>query len=523
MFTSWPREVGKFKSPVRVVAAFLLRSRETQVQNNQQLRNENEQLQARLAMQARQLQAYQQHIDTWKQRVTELERQLERAKQTVNLPEDPSLGTHGYGAHMISLAVNVARSVGLRGAERVLQLFFKWLKVEQNIPTRTSIRNWLQRLGIAELQRPPNENENENEDLVIMVDHSNQIGTEKVLVVLGVNASTLPPPGTALGHQNVRVLEVKPSSQWKTEDMERQYQALADRHGAPRAVLVDGAVELRAGAKCLKNKRPDTVVLRDFKHYAANLMKSLVGNDPRFQEVGGKIGSTRAAIQQTELAHLTPPSFKQKARFMNLAATIRWLTMIAWLLEHPDARARQGIGEERLREKLGWVERFGDDIAQWQECQTVVSASLTFINEQYLFRGAAQALRGILGDSLKYEKSRKLARRLIDFVAEAEEQLRAGERLPMSTEILESTFGLYKQLERQHSKSGFTSLLACLPALLRPTTPAAVREAFARVGVKDVKAWTQQHLGTTVNSRRQAAYAEHKAALKRATDQGQTV
>ena len=43
------------------------------------------------------------------------------------------------------------------------------------------------------------------------------------------------------------------------------------------------------------------------------------------------------------------------------------------------------------------------------------------------------------------------------FVHDAEQQLRDGERLPMSTEILESTFGLYKQLERQHSKSGFTS------------------------------------------------------------------
>jgi hypothetical protein len=30
----------------------------------------------------------------------------------------------------------------------------------------------------------------------------------------------------------------------------------------------------------------------------------------------------------------------------------------------------------------------------------------------------------------------------------------------MSTEILESVFGLYKQLEGQQSRSGFTSLLA---------------------------------------------------------------
>jgi hypothetical protein len=304
--------------------------------------------------------------------------------------------------------------------------------------------------------------------------------------------------------------------------MEQEYEAIADRHGTPRAVLIDGATELRDGAECLKNRRSDTIVLRDFKHYAANVMKSLLGNDQRFQEVTGKIGKTRSAIQQTELAHLTPRSPKQKARFMNLAATIRWMTMIAWLLKNPNAAARKGISDQRMQDKLGWVQQYADDIAVWQECQDVVSASLTFINEQYLFRGAADALQSVIGDSLQYDKSKELAKRLVDFVRDAEQQLRPGERLPMSTEILESTFGLYKQLERQHSKSGFTSLLACLPALLKPTTPQAVSDAFQRVSAKDVKAWVAEHFGSTVTSRRQAAYAEHKNAIRSATVQHAT-
>jgi hypothetical protein len=111
-----------------------------------------------------------------------------------------------------------------------------------------------------------------NESLVIMVDHSNQIGTEKVLLALGVDAGAMPEPGKALTHEDVRVLEVEPGDSWKTADMEQRYEALAARYGAPRAILVDGAVELGEGAKCLKNQREDTIVLRDFKHYAANVM-----------------------------------------------------------------------------------------------------------------------------------------------------------------------------------------------------------------------------------------------------------
>ena len=513
MATSWYEKVKEFKSPVRVVAAVLLRSRESQTAKVCELNQRIAELQCQLDQQRQQLQEKQERIEALQQRAIEAERQRDQARQSVNLPEDPPLGSHGYGARMISLAINVARSVGFRGAVRALQVFFQWLGVKYVIPGRTSIRNWLQRLGIDELKRPLGS----SESLVVMVDHSSQIGPEKVMLALGVNAATLPEPGKALTHEHVRVLAVKPGDSWKTADMEREYEALADGHGTPRAVLVDGAAELREGAKCLQKRREDMIVLRDFKHYAANVVKSLIGNNERFKEVSGKIGSTRSSIQQTELAHLRPPGPKPKARFMNLSNTLGWLTMILWLLRTPEAKARQGIRDERMQEKLGWVAEYAEEIAVWQECQDVVSASVTFINQQGLFRGAASELRAVIGNELEHATSKELARRLIDFVAESEELLREGERLPMSTEILESTFGLYKQLEGQHSKSGFTSLLACLPALLRPATPESVKAAFARTSAADVTAWTQEHFPSTVTSRRHAAYAEHQSAVKRAT------
>ena len=513
MGTSWYAKVKEFKSPIRVVAAILLRSRETQSARVGELKRQIAELQCQLDQQQQQNEQQQERIETLQEQVVEAERQRDQAKQGVNLPEDPPLGTHGYGTRMIALAVNLACAVGIRGTVRVMKVFFRWLEVDQAVPSRTSIRNWLQRLGIDELKQPADS----DESLVFMVDHSNQIGSEKVMLALGVDASAMPERGQALTHEHVRVLEVKPGESWKTEDMEREYKALAHRHGTPRAVVVDGAVELREGAKCLENRGEDTIVLRDFKHYAANVLKSLIGNDERFKEVGGKIGSTRSSIQQTELAHLTPPSPKQKARFMNLSSTLLWLSMIVWVLRNPRAKARQGIRDERMQEKLGWVAEYADEIAVWQECQKVVSASVTFINEHGLFKGASVELQAAVGEEFEHGTSKELARRLIDFVAESETPLREGERLPMSTEILESSFGLYKQLERQHSKSGFTSLLACLPALLKPTTPERVMQAFARTSMEDVTAWTREHFPSTVTSRRQEAYAEYRSALKRAT------
>ena len=59
--------------------------------------------------------------------------------------------------------------------------------------------------------------------------------------------------------------------------MEAVYRQLAERHGPPRAVLCDGAVELREGAESLQNRRNDTIVMQDFKHKAAIFLKTAVG------------------------------------------------------------------------------------------------------------------------------------------------------------------------------------------------------------------------------------------------------
>jgi hypothetical protein len=394
--------------------------------------------------------------------------------ESLRLPDDPPLAGHGYGPKMIALCVNVTRRVGLRATEGVLRILFEWLGIAASIPDWTTIRTWMQRLGVAALEEPLER----ADDWVWLADHSNQIGPEKVLVVLGVRASQLPPPGTPLRHEDVHVLVVQPGTTWKTADVAAVYESLAARHGAPRAVLSDGASELRDAAEILQKQRPDSIVLGDFKHRAANVLKSIVGGDPRFAEFQTQVGRTRSAIQQTELAHLVPPSVRPKSRFMNLAATLHWARAMLWLLDTPDAKGRASISAERLEEKLGWLREFAPDIARWATCQQVVSTGVTFVNEQGLSSGAAERFRELVADASGHAASRDVAERLTTFLREAESLLAEGERLPLSTEILESSFALYKQLERQHSKSGFTSLIATFGALLRPATPATICSAF---------------------------------------------
>lgn len=511
MASSWTKFRAKCKSPSWVVGWGLWRSRQAQARKCERLKQERDEARREVARKDAEFQQQQGQIHELQNRVRKLEAENRRlAEAPCRLPSDPPLKGHKYGVRLICLALNLARVVGLRACERALKIVWEWHAIEQPVPDWTTVRMWLMRVGIA-CQEEPLE---EADDWVWMVDHSNQIGPEKALVVLGVRASQLPPPGEALKHEDVRVLTVQPGTNWNRDDMAAVYDGLADRGQPPRAVLCDGAVELRDGAESLKKRRGDTIVVYDFKHKAAIFLKSLLAHCPQFAAFNTAMGKTRSAIQQTEMAHLTPPSQKPKARFMNLGPTLEWASAILWLLDHPEADARREIAPERLEEKLGWLRSFARELGEWRQCQRVIDAGLTFINQQGLSRGASEGLRVAVEATATGAASRQLVERLVGFVAAAEADLKPDERLPMSTEILESSFALYKQLEGQHSKGGFTSLLACFGALLKPATEESVRRAFSKVSVKRVREWTQTNLGTTLISKRQTLYTEFRSATE---------
>ena len=438
-------------------------------------------------------------------RVSELENQLAQP-QPVTLPLGKPPRGHQYGAGLIALCVNLARQIGLRPTRRTLDVVFDWLDVKVEIPRYQTIRLWMQKIGLDRMNHAKNVPGG-----VWLTDHTNQIGKEKVLVMLRVPEAKLQRRGTPLRHRDVEVLAVRPGEAWKREDVAKVYQETAERYGMPRAIESDGAVELRDPAEDLGKAGEKPLVIRDPKHFLANKFESLLKRDADYEAFVKQIAGMRCALQQTELAHFLPPGFKMKARFMNLAPTLNWASAILWHLDHPESRSRQGIKECRMTEKLGWLRDFAPRIQQWQECQEVISTALTFINQQGIFRGAAKQFHALGVPLVHHSLSRQLLQTTVAFLRKYERELRPNECLPMSTEILESSFALYKQLEKQHSKSGFTSLLLTYPTLLRPTTPKEVTASLKRVKTADVNQWIATYLPNTVASKRQLMFREAKA------------
>jgi hypothetical protein len=422
---------------------------------------------------------------------------------------------HQFSAEMISLCCQLSKLTGFRAVPKVLRCIAEAFGIELKVPSRDAVRNWNSRNGVAILQQAPRA-----DDWVWMIDHSVQLGKMFVLVVLAIRQSQLP-IGRPLRREDMTTLAVLPTNSRDKVEVGRQLTRVAEDLGVPLAILSDGARELHEGAQSLKTLGFQGVHLDDIKHKVSNLLKKKLRSDERFKAFLAKLGQTTASIQQTEIEHLLPPRKKEKCRFMNFGQTIDWASMVRHQLTLVDS---SGIEvSERLREKLGWLDRFSDDLRCWNECRELIGIVLKQANTQGVFVGSTGELRCKLKQcSATSELAQSIRDEMISFYQSNEDKLSllasAEPVLPCSTEVLESAFGSFKTIQRNHGRGTFTSLLAVFPTLFDQCTPAKIRERFKQVTNTDLKDWIRSSgLTNSTQSRRTEAYAQSKPTRKTET------
>jgi hypothetical protein len=394
--------------------------------------------------------------------------------------------------------------VSLRGVPRVLEVLADALGLSVGTPHWTTVRLWLMRLGHAELTMPLHQ----ADDWAWLTDHSVQIGDTKCLAILGIRLCDLPEAGQCLEHRDLHLIALVPSASWTKQDVDRVFEEATQRTGVPRVIVNDHGGDLHGGTLLFQEQHPQTAEIYDAKHKTACMLKQRLEKDLRWQEFHGKVGSTRCAVQQTELAFLTPPAPKLKARYMNLQAQLEWAEGVLAILRDPPSDVLKWTSAERLQAKFGWLQEFAEPLPEWSEWQTLVNLTVEFVNRQGIYRGMGRTLRQQMPRKFAHESSRKLAKELIGFVVQQARQTKKGERFPGSTEVLESCFGKLKQLQKQQARGGFTSLVISFGSLVAETTTKVVNAALQHSSTRKVLAWCEHHLGKTVFAQRKIAFAD---------------
>ncbi|HJN13496.1 MAG: hypothetical protein QGG09_11090 [Pirellulaceae bacterium] len=397
----------------------------------------------------------------------------------------------------------VQAGVAMRAVPRVFAILYRKLEATTVIPAASSVRWWLQRLGLYALREPlPKAG-----DWVLLIDHSVQIGTVKVCVILGIRLCDVPFPQRALRFEDMQVIAVIPVEQSTGEIVDAQLEQATLRIGIPRQIVSDGGSDVKKGAALFAGRHPETTVTYDAAHHGAIVLKRRFEDDPQWSEYIGRLGQIKSCIRQTSDAFLASPSLRPKARYMNLESLLKWSRRILDLL---DRGASGGRASKRAELRYGWLRDYLASIEKWSRWEATVRASVSYVRTRGLSVGSEPGLRQHLSELPSELYDETLATELESFVRESSAAAGPDECLVGSTEVLESLFGKWKTLERQESQSGITGLVLSLGALLGAWPPSRIQAALEATPVKHVVRWCHDNLPTSVQSQRRITLSGQK-------------
>ena len=113
----------------------------------------------------------------------------------------------------------------------------------------------------------------------------------------------------------------------------------------------------------------------------------------------------------------------------------------------------------------------------------------------------------------------RVRRKLLEFMKEQALRVAGTERLPGSSEVLESIIGKYKTLQGEQGQSGATSMLPSIGAFVGRPTVSGICPALHTIQGAALDKWEQVNLGSTIQSQRKQAFPRPKRGIETGSDQ----
>ena len=396
---------------------------------------------------------------------------------------------------MILLAVLLVTRAALsfRGAAAALALFAEFTRGDQPfadlMPCATTIRSWVLRLGYASLTCPlPHDH-----PWVWFIDHTLQIGPEKLFVIVGAPLDAVPFGVRPLQSNDLHLIALVPMKESNQQLVDGELKKAVTRTGAPRQIVSDGGSDLVGGIERFRQRHPETLGVPDVAHHAANLLRHYWESDPKWQALAKRMSEVAATIRQTQAAHLMAPKLRNKARFMSVGAFVRFGQMLL-------RRLPSATPDADVEKHYGWVREYAESLQAWGEQHALVEATLRHVRVEGLFERGLTLLEEEWARVAPSEHpvSVMLRNRLRAYVGRWGRAARAGERLVGSTEILESVFGVQKRMSADQSTSGLTSASVGLGTVLGSLSGEQMSAELGRVPEKAVLGWAKRCFGETV-------------------------
>lgn len=367
----------------------------------------------------------------------------------------------------LALMLFLFARIGFRAIARVLRVLSEVLGAQFGVskaPCPQTISNWVTRLSIAKVQMLAQSiGRGITKGQVWLIDLSIGLGIGKILSVLSLDLKHHQQHDHAPGLANVNCVAISVADSWNGETIADFLRKVIASVGRPSAFLKDGGTDLEKAVCILGEEGISCPSIADLSHYIANLFKHEYAEHALFDTFLSACGQVSKNLKQTLLACLAPPKVSTKARFMNLHRLVRWADQ---LLKHlPSGRAAENSMLAKLRTSLdqlpdckAFIKGFLRDATPLLECQRILKQK--GLNRE-TYAQCEKVLQTIPATSSIRIGFANWANQHLA-IADTLKLGRTG--LPISTDVLESSFGIGKRFGTGQMKDA-NRIASRLPAL----------------------------------------------------------
>ena len=360
------------------------------------------------------------------------------------------------------------------------------------IPSYNTISDWVKKCGL-DVYRSSGE-VYKKQDYAQVVDESMMIGSEKLLVTLGIPSAH---QGRALDHGDASVLDISVSNSWTGEGVKARLQEAARKVGhQPRYVVSDNASVMNKAIRLSGINHH-----RDISHTLGMYLERTYKHATDFKQYVKSMTEVKFKHNMKVSAYLLPPTQRTVARFINLSGWVKWSAGMLKIY-HTLSPQEKAIfcfipANASLIEELEQVTNCVQSIEKTCKHQGLSIASFAQCRqhiERHLFSGN--------------ERMSKLADNMLCFLRSEVALLESDKEVRNnSSDIIESVFGTYKARKSPNKLYGVTPFVLFIPMYtqLKRTKDAkrfGFKDRLQRVRLRDIENWRRNNLSPNLVSKR---------------------
>lgn len=391
------------------------------------------------------------------------------------------------------LLTKINTSTSFRGVSKTLVVFQVSLNIHCKSPSYQTGLLWVKKVGYYQLQKP----KEKAGDWIIIVDESIGIGQEKVLVVLGIRRSNIE-FNRPLKIQDLEPLLVKSKERWTGDLIANQLRIVKGQVGNILYAVTDSCSTLKKGLR-----EAEINHVYDLTHSIAIALEKIYKEDNDFKEYTHSMGQMRIKLCNSKYAHLIPPNQRSKSRFLNIDIISNWGMKVLKVLETTTISTQE-------REQLSWVKEKQSLIEEMNNIIYAVKRISILLKTNGLSKKTKRQCTSIL-KRYKNGKMKIFREHVIKYLEDNIQNIqKRGEHLLCSSDIIESTFGRYKNEINKNPMSGITDLALIIPALTIDLSTEEIKKAIDYSTAKQLRQWNKENLCESLSVKRNLVFPKKK-------------